>query len=114
MSGRKKYSKEFKLDAVSLVLGQDYSRVEAARSLGLNSNILGRWVSEHQTDGRQSFRGTFTRGRDWVFPATGIAATALVVIHSLFDFSLQMPGIVVSYAAILGVACAQSYSSQPD
>ena len=57
MSRRKKYSKEFKLDAVSLVLDQSYSRVEAARSLGLNSNMLGRWVSEHQTDGGQSFRG---------------------------------------------------------
>ena len=57
MSRRKKYSKEFKLDAVSLVLDQSYSRAEAARSLGLNSNMLGRWVSEHQTDGGQSFRG---------------------------------------------------------
>jgi len=57
LSGRKKYSKEFKLDAVSLVLDQGYSRAEAARSLGLNSNMLGRWVSEHQTDGGQSFRG---------------------------------------------------------
>jgi transposase len=30
MTTRKKYSKEFKLDAVSLVLDQDYSRAEAA------------------------------------------------------------------------------------
>ena len=30
---RKKYSKEFKLDAVSLVIDQGYSRKEAARSL---------------------------------------------------------------------------------
>lgn len=57
MSRRKKYSKEFKLDAVSLVLDQNYSRAEAARSLGLNSNMLGRWVSEHQTGGGQCFRG---------------------------------------------------------
>ena len=57
MSSRKKYSKEFKLDAVSLVLDQDYSRAEAARSLGLNSNMLGRWVAEHRADGGQSFRG---------------------------------------------------------
>ncbi len=57
MSKRKRYSKEFKLDAVSLVLDQGYSRAEAARSLGLNSNMLGRWVSEQQTDGGQAFRG---------------------------------------------------------
>jgi len=57
MSLRKKYSKEFKLDAVSLVLDQNYSRVEAARSLGLNSNMLGRWVAEHQDGDGQAFRG---------------------------------------------------------
>jgi transposase len=40
-----------------LVLDQGYSRAEAARSLGLNSNMLGRWVSEQLTDGGQAFRG---------------------------------------------------------
>ena len=57
MSGRKKYSKEFKQDAVSLVLEQDYGRAEAARSLGLNSNMLGRWVAEHRDGNGQAFRG---------------------------------------------------------
>ena len=33
MIPRKQYSKEFKLDAVSLVLEQGYTRAEAARSL---------------------------------------------------------------------------------
>jgi len=57
MKSRKKYSKEFKLDAVSLVLEQDYSRIEAARSLGINANMLGRWVKEHQGEDGQAFRG---------------------------------------------------------
>jgi transposase len=57
MSTRKKYSKEFKLDAVSLVLEQGYSRVEAARSLEINANMLGRWVKDLQTDDGQAFRG---------------------------------------------------------
>jgi transposase-like protein len=35
MTTRKKYSKEFKLDAISLVTDQGYSRAEAARSLGI-------------------------------------------------------------------------------
>jgi transposase len=38
----------------SLVLDQNYSRAEAARSLGLNSNMLGRWVLEQRTDGGQA------------------------------------------------------------
>ncbi len=57
MTKRKKYSKEFKLDAVSLVTEQDYSRTEAARSLEINSNMLGRWVKEQQADDGQAFRG---------------------------------------------------------
>ena len=35
MTERKKYSKEFKKDAVSLFLNQVYSKTEAANSLGL-------------------------------------------------------------------------------
>ena len=58
-------------------------------------------------------KGAWSRGRDWVYPATGVAATVLVAVHSLFDFSLQMPGTAITYACILGVACAQSYSSRP-
>lgn len=57
MATRKKYSKEFKLDAVSLVTEQGYTRAEAARSLGINANMLGRWVKEHQSDEVQAFRG---------------------------------------------------------
>ena len=58
MNTRKKYPKEFKLDAVSLVLNQSYTRIEAAKSLGISSTMLGRWVKEHQrsSDG-QAFRG---------------------------------------------------------
>ncbi len=57
MTTRKKYSKEFKLDAVSLVIDQHYSRTDAARSLGINANMLGRWVKERQAGDGQSFRG---------------------------------------------------------
>lgn len=58
MTTRKKYSKEFKLDAVSLVLDQGYTRREAARSLDINEQMLGRWVKEHQaSEDGQAFRG---------------------------------------------------------
>jgi O-antigen ligase len=56
--------------------------------------------------------GARNRGRDWVFPATGVAATVLVGLHAFFDFSLQMPGVAITYACILGVSCAQSYTSR--
>jgi transposase len=57
MMTRKKYSKEFKLDAISLVLEQGYTRAEAARSLEINPNMLARWIKEHESDDGQAFRG---------------------------------------------------------
>ena len=57
MTTRKKYPKEFKLDAISLVLDQGYTRTEAAISLGINAHMLGRWVKEQQSDDGQAFRG---------------------------------------------------------
>ncbi|GAA3938714.1 hypothetical protein GCM10022277_38540 [Litoribacillus peritrichatus] len=57
MTTRNKYSKEFKLDAISLVLEQGYSRSEAARSLGINANMLGRWIKESEADDALAFRG---------------------------------------------------------
>jgi|GEM_PF-1735025 len=57
MATRKQYSKEFKLDAISLVQEQGYSKTEAARSLGINPNVLGRWIKEHETADGQAFRG---------------------------------------------------------
>ena len=57
MITRKKYTKEFKLDAISLVQDQGYSRSEAARSLEINANMLGRWIKEYEADDGQSFRG---------------------------------------------------------
>ena len=57
MTTRKKYTKEFKLDAVSLVTDQGYSRAEAARSLGINANMLCRWVKEEQSGEGYAFRG---------------------------------------------------------
>lgn len=57
MTTRKKYSKEFKLDALSLVAEQGYRRIDAARSLGINAQMLGRWMKEVNTDDGQAFRG---------------------------------------------------------
>ena len=57
MTTRNKYSKEYKLDAVSLVKDQKYRLSEAARSLGINSNMLGRWIKELETDDGLAFRG---------------------------------------------------------
>ena len=54
---RREFSKEFKRDAISLVIEQGYSRVDAAKSLGIHSALLSRWVREYTEDGGDAFRG---------------------------------------------------------
>ena len=57
MTTRKMYSKEYKLDAVSLVLDQGYIIAEAAKSLEINRSVLQRWIREFNSDDGQAFRG---------------------------------------------------------
>jgi transposase len=47
---RRKYTEDFKRDAVALVTEQGYKVAEAARSLGINDNLLRRWRQEFSDD----------------------------------------------------------------
>lgn len=60
------------------------------------------------------FIGTMTRRRHQVYPAAGFAVAVLVGFHSYFDFGPQIPGVAVTFAALLGVAFAQSWPSGND
>ena len=57
MAARKKYTQEFKQDAVRVVLEQGYNQSEAARNLGIDRGMLSRWVKEAQEDENEAFRG---------------------------------------------------------
>ncbi|MCU7888387.1 MAG: transposase [Candidatus Thiodiazotropha sp. (ex Lucinoma aequizonata)] len=57
MATRRKYSKEFKLDAISLVEEQSYATTEAASSLGIRPELIRCWIRERQADDGQAFRG---------------------------------------------------------
>jgi transposase len=61
MTTRKKYTKEFKQDAVRLVTEQGYKQTEAARNLGIDRGMLGRWIKELQADEGEAFRGNGKR-----------------------------------------------------
>lgn len=58
MVTRKQYTKEYKLDAISLVLEQGHTTSEVSRSLEINASMLRRWIREYQADDAdQAFRG---------------------------------------------------------
>ena len=56
-------------------------------------------------------RGLINRHRDWVFPALGVSASVLVVVHANIDFGIQIPATAMLYMLIMGVSVAQSFSS---
>ena len=45
---RRKFTQQFKDDAVKLVTEQGYSSTEVARRLGINRSNIIRWVREHR------------------------------------------------------------------
>ena len=58
--------------------------------------------------------GCLRRRRDRVFPAVGFAASIAVGAHAFVDFSLQIPAVAVTYAALLGIGVAQSWRTGTD
>ncbi len=54
---RRSFTKEFKHDAVKLVLDQGYKVAEAARSLDVGEQTLGRWVQESKSNSADAFPG---------------------------------------------------------
>jgi transposase len=54
---RRTYTPEFKVEAVKLVTAQGYSVAEAARSLGLNENLIRSWQQALAARGAQAFPG---------------------------------------------------------
>jgi O-antigen ligase len=56
--------------------------------------------------------GLFRRKRGKLFPVLGAAALTAVALHSLVDFSLEIPAVSLTFAALMGVCCAQSYRTR--
>jgi O-antigen ligase len=60
----------------------------------------------------QCLRGALTRKRDRLAPCVAVGASLIVGLHALVDFSIQIQGVALGYAALLGAGYAQSWSSR--
>ncbi len=54
---RRKFSREFKLEAVNLIRERGVSIAQAARDLDINVNMLRRWAKEFGSDPKHAFPG---------------------------------------------------------
>ena len=57
MEGRRRFSREFKTEAVRLVRDRGVSVAQAARDLEIHPNVLRYWVKEFASDPEHSFPG---------------------------------------------------------
>src|SRR5262245_18588540 len=54
---RRQFSREFKLEAIRMVVEGGRKQVEVARELGIHPEALYRWTREFRADPKQSFPG---------------------------------------------------------
>lgn len=54
---RRKFTKEFKEEAVNLVVQEGLTQAKVCSDLGINSAALGRWILQSKADGQSAFPG---------------------------------------------------------
>ena len=60
---RRRFTREFKLEAVKLVTERGVTLAQAARDLDISGQVLRRWVKEFGSDPEQAFPGHGQRTR---------------------------------------------------
>ena len=56
-AARRRFTKEFKLEAVRQVVEGDRTQKAVSDELGINPNLLGRWIKQIRDDPEQAFPG---------------------------------------------------------
>ena len=64
MTQRKRYTKQFKEEALRLVSREGVSLGQVAQDLGLDASMLRRWRKEANNEGSKAFRGQGARDEE--------------------------------------------------
>ena len=56
-SSRRRYSREFKLEAIRRVHETGQSQAQVAKELGVSANTLSRWIQQYRSDKAEAFPG---------------------------------------------------------
>lgn len=54
---KRSYSREFKIDAVKMVVEKGMKQADVARDLGLSPQMFWRWVRQYRAKAREAFPG---------------------------------------------------------
>ncbi len=80
--------------------------LQTAAELGLPA-ASALWLAELLLFGL-CVHGALARRRRRLYPLVGAGACCVVALHAVTDFSLLIPAVALTFAAILGIGCAQS------
>jgi O-antigen ligase len=97
-------------DAFGTVSQAHNSYFESALELGIPATVL--LIAALAAIAEANIVALRRRRRGRLFPVLGLAALTTVGLHSTVDFSLEIPAVAVTYAALAGVTCAQSFRSR--
>lgn len=88
------------------------SFLQIAMELGLPAALLGAtlWLLAGMT----MLNGILARRTGRLFPLTGLAVWATATLHSMVDFSLEIPGYSAIFCAVAGTAMAQALHTRND
>jgi O-antigen ligase len=83
--------------------------LEIASEMGvpLASVVVAAWVGAFAV---MSY-GLWSRKRDHIVIIAALSVASLAIVHSLIDFSLQIPGFAIGVFALVGAGLAQSFRS---
>jgi O-antigen ligase len=83
--------------------------LEIASDMGIPIAVLviGAWIVVFAV----LIRGALIRRHDLVVPVAALAVAILAILHSLIDFTLQIPGYSVVAMALIGTGLAQSLAA---
>ena len=60
----------------------------------------------------RALKGVWKRNQSEIYSILAVGVSIQVMLHSLVDFSMQIPAVAATYATLLGIGVAQSWSSR--
>jgi O-antigen ligase len=105
--------KVYRSDEIRLYFDKAHNTyLQAAMELGIPAAVA--LIGAVAALAFRSAAGLRRRRSLFVYAWLGAAASLLVGMHALIDFSAQIPAVAVLYGTILGIGCAQSWSGRVD
>src|SRR5207247_8881858 len=108
---RRKFTREFKLEAVKLIQERGVTVAQAARDLGVQGSVLRRWVQECAADSQQAFPGQGQMKPEQVELAR--LRREVIKLTAERDILKKSPGLLRAAGGVAGARIAHDRGARP-